>query len=206
MGATAVEFTDVPKLKVALRIDTGQTIGKTVDDGLLRECADGANATIAKAIERNVLSATYTQTRNGTGTKRLMLPNYPVTAVASVTIVGPLPQPNVIPPPVSLTLGVDYAFDAYGLLMYFGVWPKRIQCVTVTYTAGYSSMPADLIRAATKLAAMRYREFERLGQKSKVIDQENITFDLDELPPDVKATVLRYQSGMLLLDELAGTL
>jgi hypothetical protein len=203
MGTTAVEFTDTPKLKAYLRI----AITTTTDDGLLRTLADTANAEIAKALQRNILTASYTQTRNGTGTARLMLPNFPVTAVASVTLVGPPSQPNAGAPAQLLTLGVDYTFDAYGLVLYHGAkWPKGTQNVAVVYTAGYNSMPADLIHAASKVGALRYRELERLGQKSKVIDTENITFDLSELPPDVLAIVERYKPGMLLSDELAGSL
>jgi hypothetical protein len=203
MGASAVEFTDAPKVKAYLRIP----ITNTGDDGLLRSLADAANAAIAKALQRNVLTASYSQTRNGTGTSRLMLPNFPVTAVSSVTLVGPPSQIGAGLSTQVLTLGVDYTFDVYGLLAYRGLkWPKGVQNVAVVYVAGYSNMPADLIHAASKVGALRYRELERLGQKSKVIDTENITFDLAEFPPDVLATVERYKPGMNLSDELAGTL
>jgi hypothetical protein len=194
-------FTTGPQVKQYLRIP----VTNTDDDGLLRSLADVANMAIAKSLLRNVLSASYTETRNGTGTPTLMLLNTPVTAVASVSIVGPLAQPNVIPPPVSLIQGVDYAVTPYSLKLYNGRWPRGIANVIVEYTAGYASIPADLGHVAAKVAALRYRELERLGQKSKIIAQENITFDLSEFPPDVEGILDRYRTGMGISDELAGT-
>jgi hypothetical protein len=54
------------------------------------------------------------------------------------------------------------------------------------------------------MGALRYRELERLGQKSKSIGGEVITFDLSEMPDDVMQVVNRYVSGMILVDETAG--
>lgn len=193
------KFTDGPAVKLYLRI--GPT--NTNDDGLLRLLADAANAELTKALQRNIFTASYTEVRDGTGTPTVMLRNFPVTAVASVSLVGPSAVP--VPPPQLLTFGVDYTFTRYAIKRYAGRWPKGVQNIAVSYTAGYASAPADLTHAASKVAALRYRELERLGQKSKVIDQENITFDLSEFAPDVMAIVERYRPGMLLTDELAGT-
>lgn len=189
-----IGMTNVPALKAALRI----AVTVTTDDGLLRDLVDAANEALTNAINRNVLSANYTETRDGTGTKTLMLKNYPVTAVSSVQILSP----GVVSPlPTSLVQGTDYLFTPYALKMYAGVWPKAVGNVVVSYTGGYAAMPPDLARAATKYAAMRYRELERLGQKSKMLGGETISYDLDEFPPDVLGVVNRYSTGIGLVDD-----
>lgn len=196
---TVTAFTNGPAVKAYLRIG----IAQTDDDGELRALADAANAAVAKALQRNVMTASYAETRDGTGTPTLMLLNFPVSAVASVQFVGP--APGGIALPQTLIAGQDYTFTKFALKMYYGRWPKGIQNILVNYTAGYQSMPADLTHAATKVAALRYRELQRIGQKSKIIANENITFDLSEFPPDVMGIIERYKVGMALTDEMAGT-
>ena len=196
---TVTAFTDGPAVKAYLRIG----LANTDDDGAIRALADAANVAIAKSLQRNVMTASYSETRDGTGTPTLMLLNFPVTAVASAQFVGPVPGGVVNTQ--TLVAGQDYTFTKFALKMYRGRWPKGIQNILINYTAGYQSMPSDLTHAATKVAALRYRELERLGQKSKIIANENITFDLSEFPPDVIGILDRYRVGMALTDELAGT-
>lgn len=196
-----VAFTDVPSVKAYLRIP----ITNTGDDGLLRSLVDGANAAVARSLLRNVLSATYTEVRNGTGTRTLVLKNFPVSAVTSVTIKQPFLQVGAPPPAVVLVQGVDYTFTQYSLKLYSGVWTPGVANVSVTYTAGYALIPGDLAHAAAKVAAIRYNELGRLGQKSKTIAGEIIAFDLAEFPPDVEAILARYRGAMANVDQLAGT-
>lgn len=194
-------YTSVPAVKAYLRIDS--TV--TTDDGLLRSLVDTANMVVAQALSRNVLSADYTETRNGTGTKSLVLTNYPITAVSSVELVGPAMIAGAPQPSATLTEGVDFTVGSYALQMLYGVWPKGRANVKVSYTAGYASMPADLAHAGTKLAALRYRELERLGQKSKSMGGEIISYDTDEMPPDVAAIIERYKLAFPLAGSIAGT-
>jgi hypothetical protein len=50
-----------------------------------------------------------------------------------------------------------------------GYWiPRRPLCVTLQYTAGYSTVPFDLAQACTELVALRYKERNRPGVVSEV--------------------------------------
>jgi hypothetical protein len=188
-----MELTSRARVKTYLRLKSTEAD----DDGLIQVLADAANVSIVSAISRNILSDTFTETRDGTGSSTLMLANTPITAVSSLAFTAP----RVTPTP--LVAGVDYAFTQYALRMLFGVFPRGVANVLVTYTAGYASVPADLAHAATKWAALRYRENERLGHSSKSISGETVSFDLSELPPDVAAIVNRYSVKIPLIGQPA---
>lgn len=193
-------FTSIPAVKSYLRIPSTNVD----DDGLIRSLVDAVNMELAQSLQRNILSADYTDIRNGTGTKSLVLPNYPITAVSSVEIIAQPLQPGLIPPPAVLTFGIQFTFDDYGLRYIGGVWPKGTANIKVSYTAGYAAMPGDLAHAGAKLCAMRYRELERLGQKSKSMGGEVVTYDVSDMPADVLAIVQRYQIGFPMAPQAAG--
>lgn len=184
-----MSLTTLAKAKAYLKIPTGTT----TDDALLTDLVNAACDAITSAISRNILSAQYADAYNGTGTGTLMLANTPITAVDSLAIVAPLASPLAAQNTTPLLLNVDFTFTQYALRLYRGVFPRGVANVVVAYTAGFAIVPSDLAHAATKWAAMRYRELERLGHKSKTLQGETVDFDLSELPPDVSAIVNRYQ-------------
>ena len=82
-------------------------------------------------------------TVDGTGTGRLVLPEWPVTSVASVTADGTL-----------LTFADDYKWTLRGVLLRVGaVWVYDIGNVAVVYTHGYSVTPPALTSVCVEMAA-----------------------------------------------------
>ncbi len=87
------------------------------------------------------------------------LPQRPVTAVSSVSVNG-----------VTYTLGTDYAWNGYGDYLRlrkvdessasFEDWPLA----TVTYTAGFATVPADIKAVALAVAARQYDNPQGLRQ------------------------------------------
>lgn len=77
----------------------------------------------------------------------LLLPEQPVTAVASVVEDGTL-----------LTVGDHYRWTASGLLVrQAGAWNSGWQEVVVTYTHGYATIPDDLKGVCIRAAARAYQ-------------------------------------------------
>ncbi len=84
----------------------------------------------------------------GTGTRKLILPRWPVTAVASVT----LTEDDEL-----LVHGreEDYTWSAAGLITRrSGWWPAHEQAIEVTYTAGYTTIPNGVRRIILRLAGV----------------------------------------------------
>jgi hypothetical protein len=80
---------------------------------------------------------------NGDGSRTLLLPQLPVTAVSSVKVTG------------TVLLAEEYQWDGDGLLRLdscCGVFPDRLQGVDVTYSHGYEPVPDDLALACAAMA------------------------------------------------------
>lgn len=195
-----MEFTTVANVKRTLRLSTADVL----DDGLIQDFTDAANDAIGNYLGRNILSASYTEVRDGTGTNTLVLANTPVTLVGAVTITSPRSFAAAPLNSTPLVSGVDYAWTSSAIKLYCGQFPRGVANVTVVYTAGYATVPKDLTHAATKWAALRYRENVRLGQSQTTLQGQTTAFDLDEFPPDILGIVSRYQSKIPLLASLTG--
>lgn len=101
---------------------------------------------ITNSIGRNILSASYTTTLDGRGRTRIMLPNTPITAVASV-LLGPSGQLSV--PARGVGGGAGYCFsDKFVYLDPPYLFEKGRQNVKIAYTAGFTQVPADVEQAA----------------------------------------------------------
>lgn len=165
-----------------------------VDDALLTRLTLAASELIERSCQRVFGQTTYTETRNGTGGRFMVLNNRPVTAVSSLTINGiTIPQSTsfttdgwVIESPWKVTLrGYTYRFD------------EGVQNVQITYTAGFATVPADLSQACCLMVGLLYKERDRMGISSKSVGGENISFTRDDMPPSVLQTVRNYSSHQL---------
>lgn len=158
----------------------------TTDDPLIQRLITSASETMRQEIGDNINSADYSEVYDGTGTGKIVLRHQPVTAVSSVAIGPPVGRS-------ALTVNIDYVFSRYGIQSLVGSFPKGVANFLVAYTAGYVVIPADIAEKTAKLAALRYKEAERLGQSSKTLAGETITFDMKDFPADVKATIKQYK-------------
>ncbi|NUT96731.1 MAG: hypothetical protein HOY78_32390 [Saccharothrix sp.] len=106
---------------------------------------EGAVGAVEEEAGQALLQSTDTVTLDGTGTAKLILPRWPVTAVAEVIEDGEL---------LAYGKDADYTWSASGLLTRrCACWPHADQIVDVTYTAGFTVIPPSLKRIVLRLAA-----------------------------------------------------
>lgn len=171
------------------------------DDALLTRLITAQSARIETYCSRTFASQAYTDTYDGKDTTALPFDNFPVTAVSSVTIDGvPIPAS---PAPTSLNPYVPgYRFSETMLSLIGGGFPfgtyrfnRGYQNVIVAYTAGYSAnaIPAELAQACIELVSIRYREIDRIGQQSKSIGGETVSFFKGDLPASVVGMLQPYR-------------
>lgn len=204
MSDSTLALTTVADIKRYLRMTPGQIAAgggsaaagvTSVDDALLEIFRDAVSDAFVNACGRNFGVANYTERRDGTGTYMLVLKNYPVSTITSLAIVGPRATASVESPSTPLTEDVDFVFDTRGVIRLFSMtFPRGVANIQVEYQAGFTTPPSDLLHAASKWAAVRYRELDRLGQISKAMGGETVTFDTNDMPKDVRAIVDRYSS------------
>lgn len=175
------DLTTLAAVKAKLRITS------TGDDTLLGTLITQASGFIQAWLNRTFASQSYTEVRDGTGNPVMMFANYPVTAVSSVTV------NDIAVPLATNTSDTGYRFDSTRLMLNTDVFPRGFGNVTVTYTAGYASTPAEIDGACADLVAYKYRELERIGHSSKSIQGETVAFITADMPPAVKTILNNYR-------------
>lgn len=173
--------------------------GAGTDTALLTRLISAESQRIQAWLSRTIASASYTDTYDGKNTLAMPLANFPVTAVASVTVDGisipaaPIPGPTTPAPS-------GYVFSATMLELVGGGYPfgsyrftRGSQNIVVAYTAGYATTPLDIEQACIEQVCVRYMERQRIGQKSKSIQGEVVAFFTGDLTDSVKGMLQPYR-------------
>lgn len=125
----------------------------------------------ASAVVEAYLSQTVELVSNdeiildGTGTKVLLLPNYPVSAVASVEV-----------DEEALVEGEEFEWSHTGELRRLnGVWPTSLRSITVTYSHGYETIPQAIVGVVTAVAG-RLLNSSSIGIRQESIGGYSVTY------------------------------
>ena len=164
------------------------------DDATLTRLIGAVSDFFESYTDRTFASTSQTYTFSGRGGPTIVLPDYPVSAVSSVTIDGsPLAARAsvgaagwVLVPPNTLALDGGNAGPRF---------TRGIANVSVAYTAGYSTIPADLAHACLEACASWYKRRSRVDEASKSIQGEVISFSTDELPKAARSVLDLYRRG-----------
>lgn len=165
------------------------------------EAAEAAIAEATAAI-RNYTNQHITAVENDAVTltvppfrRQILLPELPVTAVASVVEDG-----------TTLVVGDDYRWTSAGILERVGGnWDFGWQKVVVTYSHGYATIPDDVRHVCARMAARRYQAGLRSsatagvsGIQSQTIPDYAVSYAADTQGP-AGAVMLGASGAMLLL-------
>jgi len=165
----------------------------TGDDDLLTRLITAVSGFIGTYLSRNLLTASYTETRNGNDQVTLPLVNRPVTAVSSLTINGVVI--NAAPPLVAnAPVQFGYLFD--DKVVYLAGWcfKKGFQNIVISYTAGYATVPLEVEQAAIELVCRKYRYKKRIGLVSEAMkDGGTMTYSLKDMDEDTRTILNAYR-------------
>lgn len=168
-------------------------IGNTADasdDALLTRLISAASDQIERACNRVFGSAVYSEARDGSGLNFMVFSNRPVIAISSVTVDG-----VAIPQSANAAAAGWVLASSWKVALRGGyTFRQGIQNVSVIYTAGYATVPADLTQACCLLVGLAYKERDRMGISSKTVGGENISFTNDDLPPSVQSVIHNYRN------------
>ncbi len=172
-------------------LQTGANPFPAVDDALLTRLITAASRFIESWLDRRIALCDWVEVRDGNGGQRLVFANVPVTQVWSLSIDG-----LAIPPaPADGGFGAGYVFSPTELALRGYVFTRRAQNVSVTYTAGYATVPSDIAQACIELVCQRYRERSRIGEASKsLMSGETVTFSQKDMSDDVKTLLSQYRA------------
>lgn len=135
-------LTDVDAVKKYLQIDPSDT---SLDDQL-ESLINACSTAIENYCRQSFGQREYTDEYDGTGTNSLFLANTNISSIIEVSIDGEIVDPS------------EYKLRKSGILVRLkNVWPIGILNVSVTYSAGFDQVPADLELACKHLVNFYYK-------------------------------------------------
>lgn len=178
----ANDLTTIAALKLWLGISA------STDDVALGALITAASGDFLQRCNRaSLVTNSYAERYDGQGSCRLLLRNYPVTAVSSVQI-------GAVTVPQSTDYQMDgWVFDRFGISLIgaYWFWPG-VQNVAVTYTAGYASVPPEVSQAVNSMCASWWRRRQWTDQTSKNLAGEVVAFRKEDISPEAQRVVDQY--------------
>lgn len=155
-------------------------------DQLLSDMLAGASAAVRQYLSRDVLSASFDWTTDGTGSDRMMTREFPVLSVSLLEV-------DFSPVPVSVRGSPGYVAgpDKISLIGY--KFTKGHMNVHVVYTAGWDTVPKDIEWATIELIAGRFKEQDRIGMISKTLAGETVAYSQKDMTDSVKSKLNPYR-------------
>jgi uncharacterized phiE125 gp8 family phage protein len=177
----------------------------TSEDTLLEAMINRAGALANRFTGRILKSADYVEYYDGTGTSKLMLRRYPVTAVSSI-----YDDVNRDFAAGSLIASAEIIIDSAGVIQLDPaegtIFTAGRLNIKVSYTAGYKDatdnlVPYDLQEAALLILQHSYKrhyETQRIGLNSETVGDKTMTYADDAIPKKAKAILdlYRYYPGV----------
>lgn len=177
-----MSFATLDQLRRHLNIDPS----RTGDDDILQELLDRATEFVCSWCNRDFIRTEYTDIIDSeTKGRFLPLNNYPVQTVSTLKINGREIAYSMSPSIWGFTIR-EYGIKLIG-------WNfNKGDVVEVIYEAGLDVIPADLVHAVIEIAAVNYKERDRIGLNSKTVQVETISFNND-IPAEVKKILAQYK-------------
>lgn len=177
-GGTAL--TSVANLKAYLSLKT------TTDDDLLARIVVAASKWFESQVARTITLTTYEHSFVGDDTTLVRLPEAPVTSVSSVMI-----DDQLIPQALA---AADQGWRLVGNVIYLkGYSFSYGSFVQISYTAGFAQVPADIEQAVIEVAADRFQYRSRVGQVTKSMGGESVSFVSFQIPVQVQTVIDVYR-------------
>ena len=183
----ANDLTTLANVKQWLKVTT------TNDDTLLSSLITAASQYIQTYCDRDFVQQEYTEVRSGKGTRSMQFANHPVSSVQKVMLGSLLipPAPSVGDPNWP---GVGYTFTPTLITLRGYLFWADVANVELVYTAGYATIPADLVQAANELVGLRYRQRDHIGLTGSTgVDGQHIGYDDSALTPSLATLLSQYK-------------
>jgi Phage gp6-like head-tail connector protein len=162
-------------------------ITTSTDDVLLGRLITMASVFMQNYMNRDIIAQNYTDTFDGVGGSALVVTNYPINSISSLMI------DNVSVPAAANSISNGYTFNYNRITLRGYCFNRGLNNVTITYNAGFSAVPFDLEQGCIEIVGNKYRESTRIGESSKTLAGETVSFKLDDIPPTVKTIMQQYK-------------
>ncbi len=173
----------------------GMQPGNT-DEGLLTRllAASSQDLQIAVGVSMGAV-VDLTEYRILPSSHQVALRHGPATALTSMSVV---PSANALGSvltviPVSATPSASYAYLLEGRVVVPNRYSQGTQ-LEIVYKAGYATPPADFLQAVLELAGLRYKERGRIGEHSRSIRGETVSYNTKRWNNFIEGVILHYKN------------
>lgn len=173
-------------------------ITDTSQDALINALIPQASAQIENYCNRTFAQASYSETRNGNNASSMFLRQVPIVSVASLSVDGVA----IAASPDPQTFGYVFDEDTIYIRGCRSGAPTRfergVQNVAISYSAGFSAIPADVAQACIELIAWKRAKRNRIDKRSETLGQQQTqAYDLSDMPASVKSVINSYRIPMV---------
>jgi uncharacterized phiE125 gp8 family phage protein len=199
----------VAKLASIAAVKQFLSISNSNSDAVLGSLIDAYSAAVESYCSRRFSQQTYNERRSGNGKNSILLINYPVISIASVSTTT---AQNIAQAPAFPGTGTGwYQLDVSqgdGRMIVLGgyAFDRGRGNVMIVYDAGYPvggdgvvQVPADLSQALVEMVALRFKARDNIGYRSKTLATETIMFDMSAMPASVKMVLQVYRQEAIPL-------
>lgn len=193
------QLTTLANVKDWLEITNGTS------DATLTRLVLSVSAMILNWLNRDaVLTGTFTDRLDGSGSDTLVVPHYPITSITSLVIQGASPTPAS---PDGVQPGYVFKGRTIQIMGGFsiplagspGYWfPKGAQNVTLVSVAGHNGVPPDMEQACISWVAELFRGRSRAGLKSEALQGQTTSYAREDIPPHVAGMLQQFKSNIPL--------
>lgn len=159
----------------------------TTDDVLIQRLITSASDYIQSWLNRSFAVKSYTQKLSGNGGYIQSFSSYPVLSVSSVIIDGITINES------STFQSNGYVFDEKFLFLKGYRFNRGCLNVTLIYSAGYSVVPFEISQTCVDLVSLRYKERTRIGEMSKSLAGEVVTYSQKDFSLSTRTILNNYK-------------
>lgn len=188
----ANDLTNLADVKAWLNIGTSDA----TYDAMLARLITACSMAMQAYMNRTLAVTTYSKTFNGNSKSQWMASNYPIQTITAVTVNG-VAIPPAGPYGSGLSTPSGYYFDEDTVYLIGWSFMGGVQNCTIQYTAGLPASDPNymaLAQACIEVVGMRFKERGRIGERGKIVNQENIQFLIADFPPDVITLMERLRN------------
>lgn len=170
-------------------------LSDTSQDSIVERFVNEASSAVEKYLDRQVITRSYTEVRDGRNQNRLILRQWPAQKPTEIKF---SPTGDFTS---ATALGIDqYDVDEYQVevVLYCGQFPKGTRNIQIVYSAGYSTVPRSIESATLFLIEYYFdlREKRRTGVISRGKNNESTRYN-QEWPSFIKDLLDPYKRGPL---------
>lgn len=187
--------------------DPTADIDRTED--LIIRLINGASVSAETYMNRKILSRSYTEDQDGSGTDTMQLKQYPIVSISSVCadydrlfpsslnialtdIVIYHEEGKIVRAPSGLNIYID---EETGKILKYSTFPRGKKNIRVVYSAGYATVPHDIKHVVLQEIVWHYENItkKKLGTMAVSAVGENTSVFIGDLLPTTKMILSAYR-------------